>query len=81
MLKVLADHPQRVLTRDQLLSMTQNREADIFDRSVDILISRLRKRMRQMEHTQTDNKESDLIKTVRSEGYMLTAAVSNLEHR
>lgn len=81
LLKVLADHPQRVLTRDQLLSMTQNREADIFDRSVDILISRLRKRMRQMERTQTDNKESDLIKTVRSEGYMLTAAVSNLESR
>lgn len=80
LLKVLVDHPQRVLTRDQLLSMTQNREADIFDRSIDILISRLRKHMRHTDVSHAENKESDLIKTVRSEGYMLTAAVTVLEN-
>lgn len=70
MLRVLLDHPQRVLSRDQLLNLTQGRDADPFDRSIDLLISRLRQRLRD------DAREPRFIKTVRSEGYVFCAAVS-----
>jgi len=69
MLRVLLDHPQRVLTRDQLLNLTQGRDADPFDRSIDLLISRLRQRLRD------DAREPRFIKTVRSEGYVFCATV------
>ena len=69
LLRVLLDHPQRVLTRDQLLNLTQGRDADPFDRSIDLLISRLRQRLRD------DAREPRLIKTVRSEGYVFCATV------
>ncbi len=72
MLRVLLDHPQRVLTRDQLLNLTQGRDADPFDRSIDLLISRLRQRLRD------DAREPRFIKTVRNEGYVFCAAVSPL---
>jgi two-component system OmpR family response regulator len=38
LLRVVLDHPQRVLTRDQLLNLTQGRQADAFDRSIDLLV-------------------------------------------
>ncbi|MGO4843446.1 winged helix-turn-helix domain-containing protein, partial [Rhizobiaceae sp. 2RAB30] len=44
LLRVFVDHPQRVLNRDQLLNLTQGREAELFDRSIDLLVSRLRQR-------------------------------------
>jgi two-component system OmpR family response regulator len=69
LLRVLLDHPQRVLTRDQLLNLTQGREADVFDRSIDLLISRLRQRLRD------EAREARYIKTVRNEGYVFCAAV------
>jgi two-component system OmpR family response regulator len=69
LLRVLLDHPQRVLSRDQLLNLTQGREADLFDRSIDLLVSRLRQRL------QDDAREPRLIKTVRNEGYVFSAAV------
>ena len=69
MLRVLLDHPQRVLTRDQLLNLTQGRDADPFDRSIDLLISRLRQRLRD------DAREPRFIKTVRSEGYVFCGSV------
>lgn len=69
MLRVLLDHPQRVLTRDQLLNLTQGRDADPFDRSIDLLVSRLRQRLRD------DAREPRFIKTVRSEGYVFCATV------
>jgi two-component system, OmpR family, response regulator len=69
LLRVLLDHPQRVLTRDHLLGLTQGREADLFERSIDLLISRLRQRLRD------DAREPRYIKTVRSEGYVFCAAV------
>jgi two-component system OmpR family response regulator len=69
LLRVFLDHPQRVLSRDQLLQLTQGKEADAFDRSIDILVSRLRKRLRD------DSREGAFIKTVRSEGYVFTASV------
>ena len=69
LLRVFLDHPQRVLSRDQLLNLTQGREADIFDRSIDLLVSRLRQRLRD------DAREPRLIKTVRNEGYVFAARV------
>ena len=45
LLRVLLDHPQRILTRDQLLQLTQGRDADVFDRSIDLLVSRVRQRL------------------------------------
>lgn len=69
LLRVFLDHPQRVLTRDQLLNLTQGRDADPFDRSIDLLISRLRQRL------QDDAREPRYIKTLRSEGYVFSAAV------
>ena len=70
LLAVFLAHPQRVLNRDQLLELTQGREADAFDRSVDLLVSRLRARLRE------DAREPAILKTVRGEGYVLAATVS-----
>ncbi len=69
LLRVFLDHPQRVLNRDQLLNLTQGRDADFFGRSIDLLVSRLRQRLRE------DAREPRYIKTVRSEGYVFAAAV------
>ncbi|MDF7658103.1 response regulator [Erwiniaceae bacterium L1_54_6] len=69
LLRVFLDHPQRVLTRDQLLNLTQGREAELFERSIDLLVSRLRQRLRE------DAREPAYIKTVRSEGYVLASPV------
>ena len=70
LLRVLLDHPQRVLTRDQLLNLTQGRDADAFDRSIDLLVSRVRQRLRD------DSREPRYIKTVRNAGYVFCADVS-----
>ena len=70
LLRVFLDHPNRVLTRDQLLNLTQGRDAELFERSIDLLVSRLRQRL------QDDAREQAYIKTVRSEGYVFSAAVS-----
>ncbi len=73
LLRVFLDHPQRVLSRDQLLNLTQGREADLFDRSIDLLVSRLRQRLLD------DARDPAYIKTVRSEGYVFSFAVQLLE--
>jgi len=70
MLSVFLSHPQKILSRDQLMELTQGREADVFDRSIDLQVSRLRQRL-------GDNaREPAIIKTVRNEGYVLAAEVS-----
>jgi two-component system OmpR family response regulator len=69
LLKVLLEHPKRVLSRDQLLNLTQGRDADPFERSIDLLVSRVRQKLNE------DARESQLIKTVRNEGYVLSAEV------
>ena len=69
LLRVFLEHPQRVLNRDQLLDFTQGREAAPFDRSIDVQVSRLRRRLRD------DPREAAMIKTVRNEGYLLTVQV------
>jgi len=70
LLRVFLDHPNRVLSRDQLLNLTQGRDAELFDRSIDLLVSRLRQRL------QDDAREQSYIKTVRSEGYVFSAPVT-----
>ncbi|MDR0205532.1 MAG: response regulator [Delftia acidovorans] len=69
LLRVFLDHPQRVLNRDQLLTITQGREAELFERSIDLMVSRLRRCLRD------DAREPRYIKTVRSEGYVFSAQV------
>lgn len=63
------EHPNRILSRDQLLDLTRGREALPFDRSIDMQVGRLRKRLGDTAD------ETILIKTVRSEGYMFVALV------
>jgi len=70
LLKCFLDHPNRVLSREQLLSLTQGREADPFNRSMDLQVSRLRQKLGD------DARAPQLIKTVRNEGYLLTASVT-----
>jgi two-component system OmpR family response regulator len=70
LLVAFAEHPQRVLTRDQLLDLTRGRIAGPFDRSIDVQVSRLRRKI------EPDPKEPVLIKTVRSGGYIFTPAVT-----
>ena len=69
LLRILLDHPNRVLNRDQLTEMIQGREAEPYDRAVDVQVSRLRQRLRD------DRREPQLIKTVRGEGYVLASTV------
>ena len=74
LLQAFAERPQRVLTRDQLLDLARGRAAVLYDRSVDIQVMRLRRKI------EVDPKEPQLIKTVRSGGYMFTAPVRVLEN-
>jgi len=69
LLQAFLTHPGRVLNRDQLMDMTKGRDADPFDRSIDLQVSRLRTRLGE------DARSPQLIKTVRSEGYVFAVAV------
>ncbi|WP_028746571.1 response regulator [Rhizobium mesoamericanum] len=75
LLRVFIDHPQRVLNRDQLLNLTQGRDAELFDRSIDLLVSRVRQRLGD------DAREPIYIKTVRSEGYVFSMPIEITEAR
>lgn len=70
LLKVFLDHANRVLSRDQLLNLTQGRDSDPFDRSIDLQISRLRQKL------DDDARSPQIIKTVRNEGYVLATTVA-----
>lgn len=72
LLMTFLERPKRVLSRDQLLEITHNRQAGPFDRSIDIQVSRLRQKIEE------DPKEPTLIKTVRGGGYMLTVPVEKM---
>ena len=69
LLKIFLDHANRVLSRDQLLNMIAGRDADPFDRSIDLQISRLRQKLGE------DARSPQIIKTVRNEGYVLATVV------
>ncbi len=63
-------HPKRILTRDQLLDLVRGRDAQPFDRAIDVQVSRLRRKL------EDDPKVPRLIKTIRGGGYMFTASVT-----
>ena len=69
LLRVFLDHPNHVLSRDQLLEKVSGKEALPFDRSIDVQVGRLRRRL------DDDSREPRLIKTVRSTGYVFTEIV------
>ena len=69
LLQVFVRHPGHVLSRDQLLDLTQGREAAPFDRSIDTQISRLRRKIEE------DPKDPKIIKTVWGGGYVFTPKV------
>ena len=69
LLMALVERPRRVLSRDRLLDLTKGRDAQPFDRSIDVQVSRLRRKI------EPDPKNPDMIKTVRSGGYIFTLPV------
>jgi len=71
LLVAFAERPNRILSRDLLLDIVYNREANLYDRSIDVQIGRLRRKI------EADPKRPALIKTVRGVGYMLTSAVTS----
>ena len=73
LLRIFLSHPNRVLNRDQLVDLTQGREADPLDRSIDVQVSRLRHRLGD------DPRDPRLIKTVRGEGYVLAVPANRVE--
>ena len=69
LLVVFVTHPQRVLSREQLLDLARGRDSQPFDRSIDVQVSRLRRKI------ENDPRRPVLIKTVRGGGYMFTPEV------
>ncbi len=69
LLRIFIAHPDRVLSRDQLIEHMISREAGPFDRAIDVQVSRLRQRLNE------DAREPRLIKTVRGAGYVFAANV------
>ena len=72
LLHALVTRPRQVLTRDQLLDLTQGREAAAFDRAIDNQVSRLRKKI------EADARNPEIIKTVWGGGYTLATEVTRL---
>ena len=70
LLKVFLERPQRVLSRDQLLDLARGREAVAFDRAIDTLVSRLRRKL------EREPKNPELIKTIWGGGYLFAADVT-----
>ena len=70
MLMIFLENPNRVMNRDQLLNIMHGRDADPFDRSIDIQISRLRQKLGE------DARSPQIIKTVRNGGYVLSVNVT-----
>jgi two-component system, OmpR family, response regulator len=70
LLLAFVEHPQRVLTRDQLLDLARGPAHAAYDRSIDTLVSRLRHKL------QADSKAASVIRTVRNGGYVFEAKVT-----
>lgn len=72
LLLAFLEHPQRVLTRDQLQDLARGRMSQSYDRSIDVQISRLRRKI------EANPQEPTFIKTIRNEGYIFTAPVARM---
>jgi two-component system OmpR family response regulator len=70
LLKVFTEHPGRVLSRDFLLEQTRGRDAGPFDRTIDVQVGRLRKKL------EDDAEQPKIIKSVRGAGYVLVSEVA-----
>ncbi|MFO4628055.1 response regulator [Pseudomonas protegens] len=70
LLLVFVEHPQRILTREQLLDLARGQAHDAFDRSIDVQVSRLRRKL------EFDTKRPAMIRTVRNGGYLFTPSVT-----
>ena len=73
LLACFVERPRRVLTRDQLLDWTRGRNADPFDRTIDVTVSRLRKKLEG-----ADTAAVAVVTTVRNGGYLFSAEVEEL---
>ncbi|WP_323080142.1 response regulator transcription factor [Klebsiella quasipneumoniae] len=73
LLLALAQNARRVLNREQLLALTHNESTEVFDRTIDVLIMRLRRKIELNPHQPT------LIKTLRGLGYVFSADVTHSE--
>ena len=69
LLRALVAHARKVLTRDQLLELTHSETLDVFDRTIDVLIMRLRRKIEANPH------QPNLIRTIRGLGYVFSADV------
>jgi two-component system OmpR family response regulator len=69
LLRAFVEHPQRVLTRDELLDFARGPDSDAYDRAIDVQISRLRRKL------EDGRGGAELIRTVRNEGYMFMTRV------
>ena len=69
LLKAFVEHPNQVLSRDRLLTLSRDRGWEPFDRSIDIRITRLRRKI------ESDPDTPRLIRTIRGAGYMYVPAV------
>lgn len=74
LLRAFAEHPRRVLTRDQLLDWSRGQESDSFDRAIDVQLSRLRRKLAQSSEQSIE----DMIRTVRNEGYLFVPSVTRV---
>ncbi|HED13102.1 MAG TPA: response regulator [Gammaproteobacteria bacterium] len=72
LLLAFVSHANRILSRDQLLDLARDRSSFAFDRSIDMLVSRLRHRL------QDDTEQPEMIKTVRGEGYLFLPSVETV---
>lgn len=68
LLRVFLDRPGRVLSRDQLLDLTHGREGEVLDRSIDVLVSRIRRKL-------ADRSGKQLFRTIRNGGYQFASEV------
>lgn len=69
LLLAFLEHPQRTLSREQLMGLIKDEDNDLIDRGVDVLIGRLRKKIEQ------DSKNPELVMTIRGVGYQFNAEV------
>jgi two-component system OmpR family response regulator len=72
LLRAFVEHPNRVLSRDQLLDLTHANDTPAFDRSVDVRVGRVRKKI------EVDPQTPKFIKTIRNGGYMFAATVARV---
>jgi len=71
LLTAFVERPQRVLSREQLLDLARGRQAQLFDRSIDVAVMRLRRKI------EPDPAKPEIIRTVRNGGYMFALDVES----